>query len=220
MKNYSLKTPKNHVSLFLSRYKARCFIFMGYSKYSNETKAICIDNKVVDFVRNKRKEVYKSEDGELQCLWYDFVQRDELADCATRLLRSRHDRYVRCREKIYNLIVSNGIQPVFITLTFRPDVLAQTSPQTRRKYVERYLKQETDFYVANVDYSPKKHREHYHAVVSNRCNLKKWKYGFSYAERVRCHDFDVKRVSQYVVKLTSHAFKTDNTRLIYSRNVL
>lgn len=191
---------------------------MGISKYSNEFKALCIDNKVVDFVRNKRKELYKNEDSEELLIWHAYLQRDDYADCATRLLRSAHDKYVRCREKIYDLVLSG--HAVFITLTFSEETLSKTSAQTRRKYVARYLKQESDFYVANVDYSPKKHREHYHAVVSNRCNLHNWIHGFSYAEKVRTQDFNAMRVSRYVVKLTSHAFKTDNTRLIYSRSVL
>lgn len=50
--------------------------------------------------------------------------------------------------------------------------------------------------------------------------MSKWKYGFVFVEQVRVHDNDTKRISRYITKLTSHAFKVNSTRLIYSRDVI
>ena len=191
---------------------------MGVSKYSNDTKVLCIENGVIDFVKNKRKELYQNNDLEGLLFFEGFVLRDKLADCSSRLIESEYRKYTRAREHIKELVLTG--QAVFITLTFTDDVLKKTSSLTRRRYVSRYLKEQSDFYVANIDYSPKKEREHYHAVVSQRCDMKAWKYGFVWCEQVRAHDFCANRVARYVAKLTSHAFKVNASRLLYSRNCL
>lgn len=191
---------------------------MGSSKYSNEMKQNCIDYGVVDFVRNKKKEIYKNGNGETLLHWLDLISREKELDCANRLLESKYRKYMRAREHISELVVSG--QAIFITLTFTDDVLKNTSALTRRRYVSRFLKQYSDFYVANIDYSPNKQREHYHAVVNNRVDMSKWVYGFVWCEQVRAHDYCAKRVANYIAKLTSHAFKVNSTRLLYSRNAL
>lgn len=189
---------------------------MGSSKYSNELKVYCLDNGLVDLVRDTRKEVYKSNDLETFCLWLDKVNNNSALDCSMRLLESKYRKYTRAREHIERLVLDGNA--IFITLTFRDEVLKTTSANTRRRYVARFLKEQCDYYVANIDYSPTKQREHYHAVVSNRIDMSKWSYGFVWCEQVRAHDFCAKRVARYVAKLTSHAFKVNATRLIYSRS--
>lgn len=193
---------------------------MGSSKYSNEEKSNCIYYGYIPYVKQTRKEAYKSNDSEKVLLTMSYLKRESMTDCALRLIRSEHKKYVILRDKI-NDLVSSG-QAVFITLTFRDDVINKTTALTRRRYVARYLKEQSPFYVANVDFSPQKNREHYHAVVSNRCDLSKWSYGFTLAEKVRVHENDTKRVARYVAKLTNHALKVKqvSTRLIYSRDVI
>ena len=193
---------------------------MGISKYSKETKALCLDSGMVNYVKQLKKDIYKSEDGARLIGFLSWIENNELADCSIRMLESNYRRYVRAKQHIIDLVLSG--QAVFITLTFTNKVLSETSAQTRRKYVARYLKSQSDFYVANIDFSPEKHREHYHAVVSNRCDMSLWSYGFVYCEQVRTHDFDCKRVARYVSKLTSHALKLNDisTRLLYSRSVV
>lgn len=191
---------------------------MGTSKYSNELKSYCIENGLVEFVRDKNKRVYKQGDSALVLDWFvDVVSHKEL-DCSNRLLTSKYRKYIRAREHIARIINNGG--SVFITLTFREDVLKNTSASTRRKYVARYLKEQCSSYVANIDYSPTKEREHYHGLVSNRVDMTRWQYGFVFVEQVRTHDNDKKRISRYITKLTSHAFKVNSTRLIYSRDVI
>lgn len=193
---------------------------MGISKYSNEQKSDCIYYGYIEYVKHQKKDAYKSGDSEKVLLTMSYLKREGMTDCALRLVQSEYRKYNLLRSKIAKLVASG--QAVFITLTFRDDVMKSTSSATRRRYVARYLKEQSTFYVANIDFSPQKNREHYHAVVSNRCDFEKWPYGFVFAEQVRVHDFDCNRVARYVAKLTNHALKVKQvaTRLIYSRDII
>lgn len=54
----------------------------------------------------------------------------------------------------------------FLTLTFNDSFFDRgTSEDTRRKYIRRFLKEQCQEYVANVDYGDKNGREHFHAIV-------------------------------------------------------
>lgn len=191
---------------------------MGISKYSNDFKGLCIDNQVPELVKSIKKDIYLNNDSERLLHFFECLSRDNYLDCSNRLLESKYRKYIRAREHIAHIIYNGG--SVFITLTFTDEVLKKTSASTRRKYVARYLKEQCSSYVANIDYSPDKFREHYHGLVSNRVDMSKWKYGFVFVEQVRTHDNDMKRISRYITKLTSHAFKVNSTRLIYSRSVV
>lgn len=125
----------------------------------------------------------------------------------------------------------------FCTLTFRPDVLASTSPETRKTYVARFLKATFGAYVANLDYGGKNGREHYHAVgflsgtaldglppkfeallaegykpafkALGEALAKPWvdKCGFAKLELVKAKDSSRARLAKYQTKLTAHALK-------------
>lgn len=111
---------------------------------------------------------------------------------------------------------------IFVTLTFRDDVLVSTTEETRRKYVQRYLKEKSDYYVANIDYGVDDlytHREHYHALLVSDFVERSWEYGFALHERVRTSS-NPKVIAKYISKLTNHAIKASTKRCcyIYSRN--
>lgn len=206
---------------------------MSVSKYDNHVKELTIENgHLKNFIKVKKELYYDSKElrlnDELGVFdvhynaneWYDYYFKhinDIYFDCASRLVECRKRRTSRASSKIEDILAKGN--SVFITLTFTDDVLNSTSYETRRRYVARYLKEQCEGqYVANIDYSPKE-REHYHAVIDSRINLKDWSYGFAFAEQVRLHDGCAKRLSYYVVKLTAHAFKTTKqVRLIYSRS--
>lgn len=201
------------------------------SKYDNDFKSEVISKGLVkEVVRIKKDyyydsliDLYDDEQGvfyraSLDNKWTDFVienRSNSQLDCALRLIDSKQRKAQKVREKIADLILNNNA--VFLTLTFRDEVLENTTPLTRRTYVRKFLKSVSSQYCANIDFSPDIGREHYHAVITNRIDLNSWKYGFSYAEKVRCRNSDLKRVSKYITKLTAHALKVDATRLIYSR---
>jgi hypothetical protein len=118
---------------------------------------------------------------------------------------------------------------IFLTLTFRDDVLANTSEETRKKYIQRFLKEQCSLYIANIDYGTKKGREHYHAVVIPKYNqidgsFYRTNYGSIDFERVRNKggvdtEATSKRLAKYVSKLVNHAIKetTRKCQVIYSR---
>ena len=130
-----------------------------------------------------------------------------------------YKRVARLKERIREAVASGSAW--FITITFNPDTLANTSEKTRRVYVSRWLKSLTPFYVANIDYGDLKGREHYHAVITlDTRPPKSWRYGFIDVLKVKTTDNDTIRISKYISTLTNHAIKntTKSKRIIYSRN--
>ncbi len=137
---------------------------------------------------------------------------------ATNVNHASYKRTARLKERIREAVESGSAW--FITITFNPETLSKTNEQTRRKYVSRWLKSLTPFYVANIDYGKEKGREHYHAVItSDERPPKTWSYGFIDILKVKTTETDTKRVSKYISKLTNHAIKhtTKSKRIIYSR---
>lgn len=205
---------------------------MSRSKYSNTYKVDIFDRKIIDELNQVKKTIYHESkelifDNEgVGFISWDFVswfkwlntnRKYPKYDCAYLLMESKRRKAQKVRKKIEKLVF--GDNAIFITLTFTDAVLKSTTAETRRRYVARFLKSQGCDYVANVDFSPSKQREHYHAVINSRVDLNAWKYGFIYAEKVRTHKNDLLKVSKYITKLTSHALKVDSTRLIYSRCV-
>lgn len=135
---------------------------------------------------------------------------------------ANYKRVNRLKERITRYINSGTC--IFLTLTFNPSTLDQTNEKTRRKYVQRVLKQHSNMYVANIDYGADDrytHREHYHAlIVCDRFDKKQWDdYGFSFCEVVHRTNSEEK-ISKYIAKLCNHAIKESTKRAcyIYSRS--
>lgn len=139
---------------------------------------------------------------------------------------SHRRRVQRLKQKIRFRVLNNKC--LWLTLTFRDEVLYSTSELTRRRYISRFLKSlNIPFYVANIDYGDKeknlesKEREHYHAIIqAEHIDMSLYNYGFIYVERINNSVDSVARISKYINKLTSHAFKDstkNHSRLIYSR---
>lgn len=127
----------------------------------------------------------------------------------------------RLRERIRSYLEMG--ECVWLTLTFSEEVLNNTSVETRRKYVARYLKSQSKYYLANIDFGKNRFREHYHAiVVSNYLDTKPWtdNYGYTWTERIKNHVDSENKLAKYVSKLTNHAIKETTKRqcYIYSRS--
>lgn len=201
------------------------------SKYDKDVKILTIEQGLTKEITKLKKDCYKNREllvDEFGEIYYVNHYKSEIAlligdnkdknyDCARLLLESKEQKAKKVKKKIAEICESNNA--VFLTLTFTDEVLSKTSENTRRRYVSRYLKSVCSCYVANIDFSPDINREHYHAVVDKRVDLKKWKYGFAYAEKVRANCSSPARLSKYITKLTAHALKVDSGRLIYSRAV-
>lgn len=157
---------------------------------------------------------------------------------AEKINLARYKRVARLRKRI-NAILHNNEFVLFLTLTFNDETLAKTSPETRRKYVQRFLTEMKCDYVGNIDFGAKNGREHYHAVVGDICDESKWtKYGFINSlwvkignERLRkvpkryeemseeeiekrMQEDNEKRLAKYVAKLTNHAIKETTKRSV------
>ena len=129
---------------------------------------------------------------------------------------------IRVRRKILKLMVLGSCS--FLTLTFTDEVLSNTTEETRRRYVSRFLKSISTDYVANIDWGDETQREHYHAVVlGTDFEMVGWdKYGFSNCKKVAINDdtTNSSRMSKYIYKLSNHATKlsTQRKKIIYSRD--
>jgi len=207
---------------------------MSVSKYDREYKVSILERKIDRLVASEKHKAYKdsiervidSYDGVVETImvngcYYDFIEYCKNVpslDCAMRLNESKRRKTCRVRQKIEALVKSGNA--IFITLTFTDATLKNTSVETRRRYVARYLKDNASNYVANIDFGAKKGREHYHAVVDSNIVFDNWyKYGAINVERVRTQEDDAVRVARYVAKLSNHALKVINApRLIYSRS--
>ena len=135
------------------------------------------------------------------------------------LNHARYKRKQRIQNKIEKLVLDG--HSAFITLTFSDTVLNLTNEKTRRIYVARWCKENSDFYVANIDYGDLRHREHFHAVLRVG-SYSNWKYGFMSKKIIRSKSKDLNKVSKYVSKLTNHAIKKSGQlkRIIYSKNIV
>ena len=120
---------------------------------------------------------------------------------ACRVNNASYHRTKRLKNRIKTMLTSGSC--IFLTLTFRNDVLESTSQDTRKQYIKKALKTMSENYVANIDYGSKNDREHYHAVVlCDQVSQEQWKYGNLDFERVRIHDVDSPvKIAKYINKL-------------------
>lgn len=143
---------------------------------------------------------------------------DALMYCeAKKINHASYQRTTRLKQRISKIIQKNSL---FLTFTFRDEVLQSTSPDTRKRYVRRFLTSFDVPYVANIDFGSKNGREHYHAILQMpRINLTEWKYGALNGKIIRSSNDDVK-LAKYISKLTNHAIKetTHRQAIIYSRD--
>lgn len=91
-------------------------------------------------------------------------------------------------------------------------MLSSTLPNTRRRYVNRFLNGETIHYQANIDFGDSKGREHYHfiAITQKRIDRKKWNWNCNFKE-IPIQENDIQSVFNYVLKLNNHSYK-ESTR--------
>ena len=179
--------------------------------------------KTVNDLKKQKYHALKNEDDYLyQCLSYEetflAAENPVLYHEAEKVLLADRARSTRLKRRILKYMGMGDC--VFLTLTFRDDVLECTSADTRRQYVLKYLKSCSNYYVANIDFGSQNEREHYHAiVVTDHVDMSKWFYGFSYAEKI-IKSSDSLRLAHYLNKLVNHAVKETCRRchIIYSRD--
>ena len=145
---------------------------------------------------------------------FDFLW-DAFNECR-KMYNSISRRKTRVFKKLifwfYYVSKNTDKKLMFGTLTFRDDVLESTSKATRRRYVSRFLNDNTLHYVANIDYGKKNNREHYHfiALISSRIDKKAWSYGMSNYKLIKTNT-SLRNRKNYLLKLTNHTYK-DSTK--------
>lgn len=184
-------------------------------------KAIVLDSEFYDLCKCYliQKYCYDEDLYLLDDHRFEVIYRDEIRE-AYRILNADRTRLSRLRKRVEFLLCT---QPcLFLTLTFRDEVLKNTDSSTRRQYVVRYLKSNTNFYIANIDFGEEYGREHYHAIVAkDKIDGSEWRKKCGSINFERCGGVeDAIAIAKYTAKLTNHAIKstTHRSALIYSRN--
>lgn len=212
---------------------------MKHKKPNYELKAKVLENGMVEKQRKLSLTMFKKyqeqkalyENGEIVECWKPLNDTEielyqNMAEAfpeewkeACRVNDASYHRTKRLKERIKSMITSGSC--IFLTLTFRDDVLKSTSEDTRKQYVRKALKMMSENYIANIDYGKKNEREHYHAIVlADKVLQDYWKYGNLDYERVRAdEDTSPVKIAKYIAKLTNHAIKetVKQNRMIYSR---
>lgn len=137
---------------------------------------------------------------------------------ARKINNAKYKRTKRLQKRIAEYLIQGKC--LFATLSFTDEILENTTQETRRRYVSRFLKSISTFYVANIDFGKTTQREHYHAViVADHIERGSWSYGFDKYKKVRCDNLSTLKIAKYISKLTNHAIKETTKRncYIYSR---
>lgn len=156
------------------------------------------------------------------------ISENELKE-ALRLLNNRNNKLYRLKEHI-EVLLKHTKNQYFITFDFSDSCLNEFKQDSRYQKVKRTLHKLCEIYeglyIANIDFSPTKNREHYHCILGlqdcvkyqdifdiiyNQMNFKN--YGCINIKEL--YSKDSKHLARYLNKLTYHAMKVDQN-IIYS----
>lgn len=205
------------------------------SKIDYERKAYLLDSGLVKKVKKHNKKVFTL----YHCLDEEcmnnrnfedmmFCQENNISACdlddCRKIIDCHYKRASRVKKRIEEML-NYGVCN-FITLNFSNKALDMTTKEQRKNLVKRYLKSQSEKYIANIDFGSKNGREHYHAIVIGKIDYSPWHhmlglqhFGGVKGEMIHNSDDDYKKVSKYISKLTNHAIKntTKGNRILYSR---
>ena len=199
---------------------------------SREEIAKAYKDKVPQFISNyrryARKKIINEQIGEVYFsnTFTPFIAERYGLGFEYRVWRSNKNRKYRLSKRIEKMIRTD--KAVFLTLTFNDKFFErETSADTRRRYISRFLKEQCQEYVANIDFGEDNGREHYHAVVVPKnafIDYVPYNNAFDksriYAEHIKVGNKSLDNITRYIDKLTNHALKENGhyKRLIYSRD--
>lgn len=187
-----------------------------------QLKKEVLSNGFYDSWKEAKFQAYAGDDSLQRAFLYDLDNLYPILMCG-RISQAQYKRFLRVKERVTDLVLTG--KAVFLTLTFDDARMDSISDKNKRQYVSRFLKSNFPRYVANIDFGSKFHRLHYHALVEwvdDATSLDWWREhcGYIDMEVVGNTEDDLKKVSQYVVKLSKHAMKCNDgisPRIIYSR---
>lgn len=153
----------------------------------------------------------------------DNMLESDIIECR-RINHAKWTKNKRLNDKLCKMInfaQVSGNDVLFLTLTFNDDSLQNLNAQVRRKYVAKFLKENSFLYVGNIDFGEEYGREHFHAVVVGQVNCSEWHpYGAIKIQHVKLTAYCGKVLAKYVTKLTNHAIKECAMTKENKRNVL
>lgn len=193
-----------------------------------DLKQYIISNNIHKIVNNLRYKQYIQsvcnviDDNTYQEIenFTNYYSKDILK-LADKINGNFYKRKSRLRNRITRMLDTGNC--LFITLTFNDIVLNKSSYDIRRRYVREFLKEYSDYYIANIDFGEKNGREHYHAILlADKVSNRSWRYGAINFKKIHKDKKSIEAISLYVNKLSNHALKKSTGRsfpLIYSRQV-
>ena len=193
---------------------------LGTELYKKTLENECL-NEVFGYIENKDYSISELAK-ELKCSHDELISFRQLMH-AKQQKRNRIEKDIKkafeSKKKLY-----------FATLTFNDETL-KLKERTRRNYIKEHLEQ-FNGYIANIDYGGKNGREHYHAIIiANEKtedeknpntkedfvlikNINEFKYGYTSYKKIKTEEKDFKKISNYIAKLTNHALKYGNHRIL------
>ena len=211
LKRFCLENQLQKVAAYISK---NYFISEKYNKQALNVKDFNLDKSRELIARAQVHYDNAKTLCDLSCNEYG----DLTMKIASQLNHNQYERKIYLKNRIGQFFMTKKCY--FLTLTFNNHTLENTTHETRRRYVTRFLKSQSTDYVANIDFGKKNEREHYHAITTEIANFKDWeKYGFISVKSCRNTENDLERVAKYINKLTNHALKetTRQNRIIYSK---
>lgn len=161
--------------------------------------------------------------------WFVDIKNAENKIAAAERRRFRYREYVRSMA-LHNQYYTIGL----LTLTFKNEVLNNTSSSSRLDYVRKYLNLVSRDYFCCIDFGKRTGREHYHAIVVFDVPLEPfvvgkkkkqylrvrfddhlWSKGFYSIRPLPIDSFNIYRSLNYVLKSTDYTLKA----LDYSNDV-
>lgn len=159
------------------------------------------------------------------------LTEEELPECQ-QLYENRKRRQSTLSERLYYWsVLRKDVETYFFTFTFSDKTLENTSPDYRKKALERLLKPICLDYSLNIDHGNKTEREHYHGfmvlergkyprkpikatnhkgkaeIIWRTDALNGYKMGSYTLKEIKPKNKDIKKVSSYIDKVTNHALK-------------
>lgn len=167
----------------------------------------------------------------------DFYQLDPVEFIAFQQLKSARRQSRSRLKKHIDFWIKAGYPLAFGTLTFKDEVMEKTSSKTRRRYIQRFLNDNFDDYIGNIDYGDLTEREHYHfigvpyildkfqyanygknnnriKIISDGIQQYESKYGIALVKEVISNP---DQVAGYVAKLSNHSIKVKQSKLLVKK---
>lgn len=212
-----------YCSLFGSKMTFEEFVF----EYKQKLERKKIENAIIDKIikeneiivdlKNYRKELllHNSKDNTYLRSMNEIIPSNVLKR-GCQVVKNYYSRLCRAKKFIKNML--DNYSCLFLTLTFNDKCLHNTTAETRRIYVRRFLKNYNTYALANIDFGSKNEREHYHCVVAvENVNHFDWSYGSINFRKIVYNLEDSSCITNYILKLAQHSVKDTTGGLMYIR---